>query len=125
MPDRSVRFCRAPGCPNKQVEPYCATHKKNSTHAQGRPFWDAWYSSAHWKRIKAAFLAACPERAAFCQWVENGVACHRLAVVVDHVQPHKGNWNLFCGGVGYENLQGLCARHHSMKTASEGGFGNG
>lgn len=93
--------------------------------ARKRPFWDGWYGTAHWARLKENFRVCQPERAGLCQWVENGVQCHRVATVVDHVIPHKGDWTLFCGGMNYENLQGLCGRHHSMKTASEdGGFGN-
>ena len=41
---------------------------------------------------------------------------------IDHIIPHKGNRALF---IARDNLQGLCKRHHSAKTAREdGGFGN-
>lgn len=91
-----------------------------------RPPWDSWYSGALWAKIKAAFKAKYPERALVCQWIENGIQCTRAATHTDHIVPHKGNWTLFCGGTDYDNLQGLCARHHSMKTAAEdGGFGHG
>jgi len=46
----------------------------------------------------------------------------KLATVVDHIIPHKGNMQLF-----YEpaNLQSLCKKHHDQKTALEdGGFGH-
>lgn len=41
---------------------------------------------------------------------------------VDHVVPHKGDDRLRLDPL---NLQTLCARHHSRKTAAQdGGFGN-
>lgn len=41
---------------------------------------------------------------------------------IDHILPHKGNRELF---IDRTNLQGLCKRCHSSKTAREdGGFGN-
>ncbi|MBN2019302.1 MAG: HNH endonuclease [Sedimentisphaerales bacterium] len=43
------------------------------------------------------------------------------AVVVDHIIPHKGNRELFWNK---NNWQGLCKRHHDIKTAKQdGGFG--
>jgi 5-methylcytosine-specific restriction protein A len=45
------------------------------------------------------------------------------ATVVDHIQPHKGDRNLFWSR---SNWQSLCETHHNRKTAMEdGGFGNG
>lgn len=39
-----------------------------------------------------------------------------VAVEVDHIVPHEGNWDLF---VEIENTQSLCKMHHSRKTAGE------
>jgi hypothetical protein len=49
--------------------------------------------------------------------------CHRApSIIVDHVKPHKGNWDLF---MDQKNCQGLCKPCHDAKTAAEdGGFGN-
>ncbi len=45
------------------------------------------------------------------------------ATVVDHRIPHKGDPVLFWDKT---NWQGLCKKHHDIKTATEdGGFGNG
>ena len=38
------------------------------------------------------------------------------ATVVDHVQPHRGDWGLF---IDPHNHQSLCKRHHDQKTARE------
>lgn len=86
-----------------------------------RPVWSKWYDLAQWTRIKQHFRATCPERAAICQAQdkETGEQCTRPATEIDHIKPHKGDWFLFCGGINYENLQGLCHDHHSEKTANE------
>ena len=46
----------------------------------------------------------------------------RIAQVVDHIIPHKGDNSL---RLDPNNLQSLCKRHHDQKTATEdGGFGH-
>jgi 5-methylcytosine-specific restriction protein A len=46
----------------------------------------------------------------------------KMANVVDHIIPHKGDKALFYD---FDNLQSLCTRCHNRKTAREdGGFGN-
>ena len=99
---------------------------KQPNDRQAKREWAAWYGLAIWRRVKAHFRASQPMKACVCQHRDNnGVQCRRPASDIDHVQPHRGNWHLFLGGVNYENLQGLCHEHHSMKTAREdGGFGN-
>ena len=48
--------------------------------------------------------------------------CACRATVVDHIIPHRGDQALFWNR---SNWQGLCKRHHDMKTNSQdGGFGN-
>lgn len=86
----------------------------------------AWYHLAIWRKVKLAFLAKYPERAGICQWKDaHGVQCRRPATDTDHIIPHRGNWQLFLGGVDFSNLQGMCHQHHSIKTAqNDGGFGN-
>lgn len=43
--------------------------------------------------------------------------------VVDHIIPHRGNYDLFWN---QDNWQTLCKLHHDQKTAREdGGFGHG
>ena len=44
----------------------------------------------------------------------------RLAQVVDHIKPHKGDFDLFWE---QDNWQPLCKQHHDQKTARERGFG--
>jgi 5-methylcytosine-specific restriction enzyme A len=70
-----------------------------------------------WEKARAAFLARRP----LCAHCERE---HRFtpATVVDHVEPHRGNDELFWDQT---NWQPLCKPHHDAKTAREdGGFGN-
>lgn len=51
-----------------------------------------------------------------CAWP----GCGEAATNVDHVVPRPA------GGDEWSNLQGLCHKHHSVKTATrDGGWGNG
>lgn len=74
--------------------------------------------NAAWRRARLAFLRQHP-------WC---VMCEQEgklvpAEVVDHVIPHKGDYERFWD---LSNWQALCKRHHDSKTAREdGGFGNG
>lgn len=54
-------------------------------------------------------------REPFCRECDRyGIRTH--ATDVDHIQDHKGDWNLFTDR---ENLQSLCHSCHSKKTAKE------
>ena len=62
-----------------------------------------------WQRARARYLREHP----IC------VACEREgatepATVVDHVTPHRGDYDRFWDA---DNWQPLCARHHAAKTA--------
>jgi 5-methylcytosine-specific restriction protein A len=65
---------------------------------------------AEWQKLRRRFLAEHP----VCR------LCNEPATDVDHIiSKRKG------GTDDWENLQPMCRRHHSIKTASEdGGFGN-
>jgi len=67
------------------------------------PPWHAWYDLAVWAKRRRAWLAENP----FCATclAEGQVI---LAVIVDHVEPHKGDWQKFCFG----RVQSLCKRCH-------------
>lgn len=52
------------------------------------------------------------ERCSFrCQWVEDGIRCPFPATDVDHIL--AGDLHSL------ENLQGLCGKHHLLKTGRE------
>ena len=62
----------------------------------------------HWRKLRKAYLATHPI-CAICQ--------HLVAVELDHIEPHRGDIQKF---LDYSNLQGLCKRCHSQKTARGG-----
>jgi len=73
--------------------------------------------TSQWRKARIGYLAKHP-LCVTCQ--DSGIV--RAATVVDHVTPHKGNFNLFWDS---DNWQALCKQCHDTKTASEnGGFGN-
>src|SRR5690242_4066281 len=76
--------------------------------------YSAWYARPVWRKgIRVVALARDP----ICK------ICNRYpSTVVDHIKPHRGNWDLFTD---LNNCQGLCEHCHNVKTAKEdGGFGN-
>jgi 5-methylcytosine-specific restriction protein A len=69
------------------------------------------YGLMSWKDLRSSFLNSNP----LC------VECQRLGIVkvasiVDHVIPHKGETELFFDE---KNLQSLCKLHHDRKTYAE------
>lgn len=73
--------------------------------------WRAWYKKPLWKRKRRRQLAAEPT----CRM-------HRLelgqivpATVADHVEPHRGDFDLFWNG----ELQSLCADCHDRRKQAD------
>lgn len=108
------RMCATPGCaariPLGQTR--CAPHAQARQRAYdaGRrsdPF-RAFYWSAEWRRVRAAYLADHPR----CQ--EPG--CVEFSTEVDHQLPLKE------GGAPFDtaNLNHYCKRHSSAKSARRG-----
>ena len=79
---------------------------------------DRGYTSA-WRRARFVFLSENPICADPFKVHGDRIA---PASVVDHIKPHRGDWQLFWS---IENWQSLCSRCHARKSAAEdGGFGN-
>jgi 5-methylcytosine-specific restriction enzyme A len=73
--------------------------------------WDAFYSTARWRRLRRMQLRQHP-LCKFC--LSHGIVT--AANVVDHVTPHRGDWNAFVTG----ELQSLCEPcHNSAKRQIE------
>jgi 5-methylcytosine-specific restriction endonuclease McrA len=69
---------------------------------------------AQWQRESKAFLARPENQRCAC-------SCGKLADVVDHRTPHKGDMLLFWDRANWQPMNRAC---HSRKTAMEdGGFG--
>lgn len=111
MAQRPLRPCRHAGCAALTREGWCdkhrPTHQRRSSAA-----WHAWYSLPIWTdRLRPDQLLREP----FCR--ECAAEGKRTkATVVDHIQPHRGEWSRF---VDVSNLQSLCKFHHDRKTALE------
>ena len=118
MPGRFKTECKKPGCHTltDSADGYCDEHRQECKAL--RHYDDKRGSSAkrgygaRWRKYRLWFLTKHPVCA----------VCGRLATVVDHIVPHKGNMDLFWDS---SNHQPLCKRCHDIKTAREdGGFGN-
>ena len=75
--------------------------------------WRTWYQLERWRRLRRHQLTVEP-LCVMCR--QRGLV--RPATVVDHVEPHRGNWNKFLTG----KLQSLCEHcHNSDKRLVEQG----
>ena len=69
------------------------------------------YQSIRWRNRRKRFLLKNP----FCvECLKNGR--FEYADIVDHIIPHKGDWDLF---INYDNLQSLCRVCHGKKSVKE------
>lgn len=111
------RPCSEPQCgkPTVHGSHFCADHQSDNHLIRERKRYDAverapyhnWYSLAVWRRLRILKLHGDP----MCE------RCLREpATEVDHKIAHKGDWTLF---LTLSNLQSLCHRCHSRKTATE------
>lgn len=117
MPNLPRRPCCVPGCSAYAVKGQgrCAAHARQPL-SEYRAQTNALYKTGRWRVMRTKQLAREP----LCRIC---AAEKRLTVAteVDHIRPHKGNKALFYD---ISNLQSLCHRCHSAKTAREdGGFG--
>ena len=112
MAQKPLRPCRKPGCSALTREGYCSVHKPRKAQRKESAQWHSWYSLPIWTAdLRPAQLLQQP----FC------CECSKLgrrvkATVVDHIQPHRGDWAKFTNR---GNLQSLCKRCHDRKTALE------
>jgi 5-methylcytosine-specific restriction enzyme A len=121
MPNKPARPCPYPGCPALTTDKsgYCEKHLKQSQkqYDQERGTPNERGYTYRWQKASKVFLSTHP-LCAECE-KEGRVTA---ATLVDHIIPHKGNYQLFWDE---SNWQPLCASHHSIKTATEdGAFGH-
>lgn len=109
---KPLKPCRHPGCPELTREGYCPKHKPKRTSRRTSAEYHSWYSLTVWTDdLRPTQLLREP----FCrECARQGV--RTWATVVDHVEPHRGNWIKF---IDRGNLQSLCKHHHDQKTARE------
>lgn len=114
MPSAPRTLCLAPGgCALDAVtDGRCAEHHQVKRHLETR-FQRGNYGRPHRRRI-AAFQVKYPDRV----WCEECLKEGQKTVVeeYDHIIPHRGDPVLRDD---IDNLQPMCKRHHSAKTAAE------
>jgi 5-methylcytosine-specific restriction endonuclease McrA len=102
-----IRVCAHPRCPDPAApgKSMCAVHAAEQRKAN-RSVNDSWYASKIWRLVRRHQLLEYP----FCQHVENGQECGRLADSVHHIQPIEE------GGARRDpaNLMSVCRGHHSV-----------
>src|SRR4051812_36990409 len=88
---------------SSKAKPMAASDHRNA--------WDRWYSTKRWQKLRTRQLQDHP----LCRMcAARGLV--EPARVVDHVEPHKGNWTSFVTG----RLQSLCKTcHDSSKRIVE------
>lgn len=109
---KPLRPCRHPGCPALTREGYCPKHKPKRAERRTSAEYHGWYSLPVWTDdLRPAQLLREP----WCrECARHGVRTR--ATVVDHVTPHRGDWQMF---IDPANHQSLCERCHNRKTARE------
>jgi len=123
MPYKPARPCAHSGCPllTTNKERLCDAHLKQRNQQIDERRGTSTERGYDWRWHKAskAYLITHP-LCAICQKKTPPVI--KAATLVDHIIPHKGNYQLFWDE---NNWQSSCKECHDIKTASEdGAFGN-
>ena len=117
MPYKPKKPCKYPGCNQLVDAAYCPAHEIHCEDKQYERQRDketrGWYSTRRWRLLRQQQLIRQP----MCE------ECGRrgrmsVATEADHIKAHKGDEELFFDE---NNLQSLCKRCHSRKTAREDG----
>lgn len=102
---RSLAPCLEPGCPVLTRKKRCPEHEARyeARYARSREV----YNDPRWHALRRRVVREEP----FCQ----APGCNNLTTDADHVVP------IAEGGAPFDraNVQGLCKKHHSEKTARE------
>lgn len=119
MTTKAAHPCNAPNCSALTSERFCSAHKKaeqKRSDLERGTAKERGYDS-RWAQARLYFLRFNP----VCVKCKKSGAL-RLAHVVDHIVPHRGDYEKFWNR---SNWQALCKSCHDRKTATEdGGFGN-
>ena len=111
MPRIPDHPCAHPGCPRlvARGKKYCPEHQGEHP-AEVRSAVSRGYGKA-WQKARAKYLEAHP-LCVMC--MQRGV--YVKATVVDHIRPHRGDYQLFWDR---NNWQALCKTCHDKKTGTE------
>jgi 5-methylcytosine-specific restriction enzyme A len=120
MPHKPPKPCNKQGCGKLTHISYCDTHLKERKKAiyfaidKNRESSTKRGYGSRWQKYRKIFLGSNP----ICTSCKaDGVL--KGAEVVDHIKPHKGNYELFWD---MSNWQSLCVQCHNRKSSQEGAF---
>jgi 5-methylcytosine-specific restriction protein A len=120
LPQKALKPCRHPGCPNLTHERYCVAHAdEERTSDKNRPNAVMRGYGHKWRVESRKYLREHP----YCECDACRILGRRLkSDVVDHKIPHLGDPELFWDR---NNWQAMARSCHNRKTAKkDGGFGN-
>lgn len=117
MAEKPLRPCRHAGCPELTRDGWCPKHRSRHQRRASADY-HGWYMLPIWtKRLRPAQLLREPWCRECARVYPPDDPRHRTrATVVDHIVPHRGDWEKF---IDPANHQSLCKRHHDQKTALE------
>ena len=117
MAEKPLRPCRHAGCPELTRDGWCPKHKPRHQRRASADY-HGWYMLPIWtKRLRPAQLLREPWCRECARVYPPDDPRHRTrATVVDHIVPHRGDWEKF---IDPTNHQSLCKQHHDQKTALE------
>jgi len=107
MPSAPMRYCAYPGCGVLVERGRCAPHAVVRAHTRPNRDVRKWYYQTPWLQLRREVLVDACYTCAVCGTIQADLA-------VDHIVKHEGNPDLFLNRA---NLQALCVRCHSQKTA--------
>jgi len=113
VPSKALKPCAYPRCKNYATNKgYCQDHQQQKTQydkERGNSYQRGYNSQ--WRQARLDYLSSNP-LCVHCQ--SQGIV--KAASVVDHIQPHKGDQDLFWDEA---NWQALCLSCHNSKTAKK------
>lgn len=112
MPTAPARPCSRPRCPHLVPCPDHGSGARTYQERQQAEPWRALYKTRRWQRLRRLKLSSAP----LCQCEACAAGRPRLATVVDHIVPHRGDRGLFYD---WDNLQSMAKACHDRKTARE------
>lgn len=117
MPTRSKRPCTHPGCGKLTIDGRCQKHSFKEVEKQ-RPNASKRGYGHKWRIVSKQYLQSNP----YCvDCLSKDIV--KASKVVDHIIPHKGDYDLFWD---QDNWQALCKQCHDSKTAKhDGRWGDG
>ena len=111
MSDKAQHECRHPMCHALTQSTFCPAHAGQSDIELLRGSAAQRGYNARWRKARLIWLGS-HQMCAVC--LSRGI--RRIATIVDHIVPHRGNTDIFWD---QSNWQSLCRECHDTKTMQE------